>query len=122
TWSYCSPRSHDHPIRLSLAVSESLAPPRLVQPSDRARDQLMSIISDAENYVMCDFNSSFAFGWVTRATVSSPIALRPFVESPALVLVQHRYLAAIHGALIQLDGCGVLLCGETCAGKSTLSY
>src|SRR5205823_9392855 len=115
-------RSAARPVRLSAAVSESWSPPRLVQPCFRSRDHLMSVISDAENYVMCDCNSSFAFGWVTPATVSSPIVLLPFVESPALVLIQQRYLAAVHGALIQLNGCGVLLCGTTCAGKSTLSY
>jgi hypothetical protein len=122
SWSDFSQRSDDPPIRLLLGVSESAAPlPN--RPRFRSRDHLMSIISDPENFVICDFNEAFAFGWVTPATVSNRAFLRlRFLESATMMMIQQRYLAAMHGALVQLDGCGVLLCGDTLVGKSTLSY
>lgn len=113
---------NESPIRISLGVSESTAP-LPDRPSFRSRDHLMSIISDAENFVICDFNHGSAFGWITPSTVSDREFFRMrFLESSALTLIGQLYLAPIHGALIQLDGRGVLLCGGTFAGKSTLAY
>lgn len=121
-WSDFSPRGDDQPSHLSLAVSESLSTRTASIPSYRSRDHLLSMVCDAENHLTCDLNTWFAFGWITPATVSDPMSLLPFIEAAPLILVQQRYLAVVHAALIQLNGCGVLLCGETRAGKSTLSY
>jgi predicted ATPase len=39
-----------------------------------------------------------------------------------LNLITQRYLAPVHGALLEKHGAGVLLCGESGAGKSTLAF
>jgi predicted ATPase len=36
--------------------------------------------------------------------------------------ISSRYATAIHGACVSLDGAGILLCGDSGAGKTTLSY
>jgi hypothetical protein len=121
-------RSDHRPVRISIGVSETAA--RISEagftgapPVYRSRDHLMSIVSDAENFVSCDFNSGFAFGWVTPDTVSDHGFFRYyFLDAAILALLTQLYLAPVHAALVQLDGSGVMLCGESHAGKSTLAY
>lgn len=122
SWSGFSRCWDEVPIQISLGVSES-ATPLASRPSFRSRDHLMSIISDAENFVTCDFHSASGFGWVTPATVSDRASFRlHFLESSALILIQQLHLAPMHAALVRLAARGVLLCGTTFAGKSTLAY
>jgi hypothetical protein len=83
----------------------------------------MSIYGDAENFALCDFKQRYAFGWVTRAVAADhPLLRYRFLTSPGLSMINQAALAPLHGALIEREGCGVMLCGETFAGKSTLAY
>lgn len=51
----------------------------------RARENLLSIISDPGNFVVCDFDRAFAYGWLTEETVSDSAFLRYyFLEAAAL--------------------------------------
>jgi hypothetical protein len=111
------------PARLSLGVSDSGAAGLPDAPRFRSRGHLMSIVSDAENSVVCDFRSDFAFGWVTKAAAADHPFLRlRFIESSILLMLTQRHLAPVHGALVANRGHGVLLCGDSFAGKSTLAY
>jgi hypothetical protein len=79
-------------------------------------------VADAENFAFADINRGFAFVWLTRATVEDRAYLRWwFIEGVAWDLLE-RYLTPIHAACVQLNGRGVLLCGDSGAGKSSLSY
>jgi hypothetical protein len=83
----------------------------------------MSIVTDARNFAHCDFRSGFAYCWLTTAVASDTQYLRyHYLEPIALTLLAQRYLAPVHGALVVRHGQGVLLCGESSAGKSTLAY
>jgi hypothetical protein len=109
--------------RLCLAVSQSSMPLSRLRSQVRTREHLMSIFADRENFVLCDFSASFAFGWLTRAVAADhPVVRYRFLTAAGLSLVSQLALAPLHGALIEREGCGVMLCGESCAGKSTLAY
>jgi len=45
-----------------------------------------------------------------------------FLEPVALCSIANLHATAIHAACVELDGHGVLLCGDSGAGKSTLAY
>jgi hypothetical protein len=112
------------PVRLSVAVAESDSGAALpVQSTIHARGHLMSIIANRENFAVCDFDQGYAFAWVTRRVAADhPLLRYRFLTSAGTTLVEQRALASLHGALIVRNGSGVMLCGDSFAGKSTLAY
>jgi hypothetical protein len=117
------PRAFDEPpVRLSLGVQgESSELP--AGPTFLRRQHLLSIVSDARNSIVCDLKQGFGFGWVTEKVASSGPFLRyHFLEAAALTMITDLYLTPVHGGLVERSGRGILLCGESFAGKSTLAY
>jgi len=111
-----------NPVRVCLGATESdsVSPPESVI---RAREHLMSIVADPENFMLCDLDRGFAFGWVTQSTAADrPLLRYQFLAAGGATLAQQRAFAPLHGALVMRNGTGVLLCGDSCAGKSTLAY
>lgn len=113
----------EEPVRVCLGVSdgdsESPLPPSVV----RAREHLMSIVADPENFMLCDFDRGFSFGWVTRGTAADhPLLRYQFLTAGGATLAEQRAMAPLHGALVMRNGTGVMLCGDSFAGKSTLAY
>ncbi|MGA2879247.1 MAG: hypothetical protein ABSG13_09890 [Bryobacteraceae bacterium] len=111
------------PVRICLGVSEDASGLVAPAPVIRAREHLMSIVAGPENFMLCDFYRGFAFGWVTRSTAADRALLRyQFLAAGGIALVQQRAFAPLHGALVMRDGAGVMFCGNSLAGKSTLAY
>jgi hypothetical protein len=111
------------PVRLEIGMEDGVGNPMPVPPIFRSRGHLMSIISDAQNFVHCDFSGGFAYGWITgRVAAEAGFFRYNFLEPAALTLLGQRYLAPVHAALIAKNGVGVMLCGDSFAGKSTLAY
>jgi hypothetical protein len=110
------------PVRVSLGVSESrtgAASP----PAYRSRQHMFSAISDADNFVLCDMRSGYACGWITENAASDSSFLRfYFLDCAVYTLIEQLYLAPVHAAVVLKNGVGVLLCGDTGAGKSTMAY
>ncbi|HEX5226539.1 MAG TPA: hypothetical protein VFW44_02465 [Bryobacteraceae bacterium] len=112
------------PVRLALGVIEGTRD-RAPLPDSvfRSREHLMSIFADHENFIVCDFRRGFAFGWVTESTAADhPLVRYRFLLSGGATLVEQRAFAAMHGALVVRKGIGVMLAGDSFAGKSTLAY
>jgi hypothetical protein len=111
------------PIRIRIGVkggSSSACPPT---PICRVQQHLVSNIADAENYSVIDLAERFAYIWLTEAAVADRGYLRYFfIESTAMAILATSYTTAVHAACIERKGCGILLCGDSGAGKTSLSY
>jgi hypothetical protein len=123
SWSYFPQAFDREPLFLSLGVSESRSSALPPVPSFRSRGHLLSMVSDPENFLVCDFTSGFQFGWVTEAVAQDVSFLRYFfLDVAVLTTIQQKYLAPIHGSCVAHEGRGIVLCGPSSAGKSTLAY
>jgi hypothetical protein len=113
----------EDPVQVCLAVSENDSEPPLPAPVVRSREHLMSIVADPGNFMLCDFDRGFSFGWVTRSTAADhPLLRYQFLTAGGATLAQQWALAPLHGALVMRNRTGVMLCGDSFAGKSTLAY
>ncbi len=113
----------EQPVRLCLGVMEGSGGADPLETVFRSREHLMSIAADSQNFLVCDFNSGFAFGWVTQGTAADHPMLRyHFLTAGAATLIEQRAFAVLHGALVMRNGKGVMLAGDSFAGKSTLAY
>jgi hypothetical protein len=111
------------PIRLSLAVAGESDAILSGLPAFRSRGHLMTIVWDQDNQIVCDFRDRSAVGWVTPAIAGQRARLRRhLLEAAVMSLLVQAHLAPIHGALIKRNGRGILLCGASRAGKSTLAF
>jgi hypothetical protein len=120
-WGHFSKEFDETPVRLALGVTDSDSMPS-ERSSFRSREHLMFLVADPENFLTFDFISGFAFGWITRAVAADHPLLRYRFLSAAAMLIEQSALAPLHGALLMRNGCGVMLCGDSFAGKSTLAY
>jgi hypothetical protein len=92
-------------------------------PTFLGQRNLVSLICDAHNFAVCDLRLGFAFCWLTPAAARNRAYLRyHFLEGIASLLLESLYLTSAHAGCVSLVGKGVLLCGESGAGKSSLSF
>jgi hypothetical protein len=123
-WGMFSKNFDIAPMRLALGVREvAEAEPLPENSTALSREHLLTVIANADNFMVCDFLQAYSFGWVTSALAADADMLRyRFLTPAAFMMAQQLALATLHGALIARGDCGVLLCGESFAGKSTLAY
>ena len=122
-WGRFAQQFDETPVRISLGVSEHGEAPLASEPSVVAREHLITSLWDQSNFAVCDMRSGFAFAWVTRRTARDRVFLRyRFLQACGMNMLVQRFLAPVHGAFVARNGRGVLLCGDSFAGKSTLAY
>jgi hypothetical protein len=123
SWGHFQKTFSELPVRIDVGVIADGSKDCPPAPGCRARGNLLTTIADAKNYVISDLNQGFAFAWLTQAAVEHPAYLRYyFLEATALTLLDALYLTPLHAACVEIEGQGLLLCGESGAGKSSLSF
>jgi hypothetical protein len=110
-------------LRIDVGVLPAVDVHPLQIPVCRSRENLLSGCADAHNFYVCDVRQGFGFSWISEHSLRNHAYLRyHFLEAIALSLVTASYLTPVHGACVARHGRGVLLCGESGAGKSSLSF
>ena len=121
SWKYWEREFDVEPMTFEAVVEPEgeLAGP----PTFRMRGHLLHVVSDAQNFGAVDTRSLFASIHVSQKTAADHPWLRWFfVESMAYLMIEQRYAVAVHAACVSRDGRGLLLCGASGKGKSTLAY
>lgn len=92
-------------------------------PVYRGQRNLLSIVADTQNFAVCDRERGFAFAWINGDTADHRSYFQyHFLESIALNMLSCRHVIPLHAACVELGGKGVLLCGNSGAGKSSLAF
>jgi hypothetical protein len=111
------------PIRLSIGVTGGSVRDCPPMPMTRMRGLLATHIADGDNFAVSDYLHATSNIWVTRSTLDHPAYFRfAFLMSLIMGQLVHGYASGIHAASVELDGAGLLFCGDSGAGKSTLAY
>ena len=111
------------PFRLSVCVQDSRSSDCPPMPSSRVQQHIASSVADSENFSITDIAQGCSSILLTRAAVAHQDYCRYFfLESAVLSMICTSYTTPIQAACVDLEGCGVLLCGDSGAGKSTLAY
>ncbi len=112
------------PMDIRVAVSDDEQAACATGLIWRAQGHLLAMQADQNNFAICDLDRGFAFSWLTPATARDHEFVRYFfLDTIVQVLVwQTRLTPRIHASCVARDGRGVLLCGESGAGKSCLAY
>lgn len=121
SWGMFGPEFACEPVDVRVVVQDEgeLAQ----QPEFRASGHLFSVVSDRHNYAVLDLDRLFAFAFVSRRTLRDHAWFRwYFLDLMGLFLISQRHVAAVHAACVAREGKGILLSGESCAGKSTLAW
>lgn len=113
----------DPPAELYFAVDEQGPQQCPPDPIFRGRRNLVTFIADPANFATCDLAQGFAFAWLSPGAVKNRAYLRyHFLESAASILMESLHLTPVHAACVVRDGHGVLLCGDSGTGKSSLAF
>jgi len=116
------PRMFDTPPMEFRVLVES-AGELAAEPRFRKQRHILSFVSDAHNFATGDCNALSATFHLSAATAADHASLRWFyLEALAYMLLTQRYVLSLHAACVARDGEGILICGKSAAGKSTLSF
>lgn len=125
SWNGFDPLFHGEPLEILLEVRSAAeriealppAPTHLFQGSNLLQ------VADADNFYIADLKRGRAMGRITPTAVACSRYLRYFIlEGAALAMIASMRAVAVHGACVRAAGKGVLLCGDSGEGKSTLAY
>ncbi len=118
------PKRFEAPLLdLRCVVTQGAAADCPPPPVVRAQRNLIAFVADAENFWCCDIAAGVGSAWVTeRAAANVPYLRYHVIEAMAYSLLSSLRLVTVHAACVALDGHGVLLSGDTGAGKSSLAY
>lgn len=111
------------PIQVHILVNEGRSLKCPPPPVLKIQRNLLVNIADADNFGVYDLAQQFTYLSLTKASLAHRSYLRYFFLEPAVLgHISTRYATAIHGACVEQNGSGILLCGDSGAGKTTLAY
>lgn len=123
SWGMLRQHFHQRPAQIYLGVIEGQLRECPPAPVVRGRRNLMNFTADAENFAVLDLREGFGYCWLNQAVVGNIPYLRyHFLESTGPTLLEYMYTAPLHAACLEFEGHGILLCGNSGAGKSSLAY
>lgn len=107
-------------VHVQLAeTSSTQCPP---QPTYRLMMPLMMCVADANTYSVVDLDRCRVKITISRSALRHPLYAQYFILGTPACCIATRYATPVHAGCVALEGRGVLLCGDSGAGKSVLSY
>ena len=122
-WAHFPQRFDTDPMLAEIHVLQSEQQDCPPQPQYRYVESMLTAIADADHYALANISSSRTQMVVSLAALRHPLYFRYFfLECAAGVHIATRHATPVHAGCVTLNGRGVLLCGDSGAGKSSLSF
>jgi hypothetical protein len=123
SWGLYLPVFDTAPLQVRVVVGGERERACRLPPVYRTQRHLFTIVSDGENFAACDLAIGFGLCWVSGTMAANRAALRYyFLEAMVYVMLAQLHLTPLHAACVALNDRGILLCGESGAGKSSLAF
>src|ERR1700727_371013 len=104
-------------VRVGVTDEQGLQVPP--EPVRREFNHLYSMFADTGNQAVLDLKTCTSFIWLNRDALKNSLYLRHnFLEKTVYLLLGAAKVTDIHAACVSRHGGGVLLCGDSGAGKS----
>ena len=122
-WSVFEKQFDTEPIRVSVHVQDGGSADCPPMPVVRIMLPLLVSTVDANNYSVANLEQCTTQVVLSREVAQQVRYLRFSLLGPSpLCHIATRFSVAVHGGCVTRSGRGVLLCGDSGAGKSSLSY
>jgi len=122
-WSRFEKRFDIQPIQVDVHVVDGVGTSCPPSPGCRLISPLLISVADQDNYSLVDIELSTTQITISRATERHAAYFKYFFLHPApMSHIATRYATPVHAGCVSLNGRGLLLCGDSGAGKSSLSY
>lgn len=121
-WGRFSKQYDTEPLCVEVYLLESPSTECPPAPTYRIMLPLLMCVADVDNYGIVDLNNCCAKIVISHAALRYPLYAQYFILGIAASGIATRHATPIHAGCVELNGRGVLLCGDSGAGKSTLSY
>lgn len=108
-------------VRIGIIEGRSAECPP--EPVRREFNHLYSLVADPENQALLDLKTCTSFTWLTTSALANTLYFRyNFLEKVVYLLLGASVVTDMHAACVSKAGRGILLCGDSGFGKSTLAY
>jgi hypothetical protein len=111
------------PIETQIHVVEAQSRECPPAPVYRFIENTLLVTADADNFCVAQYPIGKTRMIVSSAAVAHPAYFsQTFLEAAPAAQILTRLATPVHAACVAIDGCGVLLCGDSGAGKTSLAY
>lgn len=123
SWGSCSLMSALEPLVIHLDFFSDLSPIGAEAAHTHVEERFLTVDFGEQGIVVADLQQGIARGVLSEVLLASDSHLRYYVlEAVALSMISTLRAVALHAACVSWKGNGLLLCGESGAGKTTLAY
>lgn len=122
-WGVYEQEFDTNPMETHIHVVETPSRECPPAPAIHVMENMLLLSADADNVCIVPIPRGKARIVVSSAAVAHPAYFsQRFLEAAAAGQIWTRLATPIHAACVAIGGRGVLLCGDSGAGKTTLSY
>jgi predicted ATPase len=122
-WGMFAPRSQEPPIEADIHIIEGDAVACPPTPKYYVMGNFLMLSADPQNICTVEFPWGKTRMVVSESTLRYPhYFTQTFLDVAPVLQLSTRFATSVHAACVVLNGRGVLLCGDSGAGKSSLSY
>jgi hypothetical protein len=123
SWGCYSPISAAKPLVIQLSFFSDLSSTDPRPAHTQVEEEFFTVDFEEQGTVIADLREGKAQGILSDTLLTWESHLRYYVlEAVALSMISTLRAVALHAACVAWKGAGLLLCGESGAGKTTLAY
>lgn len=122
-WAAWTQAFDDTPIELTFHVSQMHDLQHPPAAAFHAHRHMFAVVADSRNFAMGDTRARIATALLTSDAVQDRAYFTyHFLDAMAFQLITSLNLTPLHAASVARQGRAILFCGDSGAGKSSLSY